>query len=229
MTRHKKILVFLVILFILTGLSFLLDAKVGRKNRGNNNFNSYRREEEFSQEEAAGSTAEPQSKAVEEVEVAEDSVSIKAELFAEDTGTEKITEEAANEAALASDINIELLSEKEEYLARLERLAMVLEANFQNSKDTTTTGMRTAKNQELIQWDNELNKIYKMLKEKLPEDEFIVLRDEERQWIVERDEKANAAAAEYEGGTLAGLEYLSVQVETTKERTYELVELYFAE
>lgn len=221
MTRHKKIIILSVILFLLIGISSWVAKEVVEDNTlmGKNTYSgetenySTVREKNLEKEtnEEAAESVEAEIKIAVEESLEEDSVVIQ---------SEEVNEEAKES---------EVLSEKDEYIARLDKLNEVLENTFNNLSDTTTIGMNNAKNQELTQWDNELNKIYRMLREKLPEDEFIILRDEERQWIVDRDEKANAAAAKYEGGTLAGLEYLRVQVNTTKERTYELVDLYFAE
>ncbi len=52
------------------------------------------------------------------------------------------------------------------------------------------------------------------------------LREEQRDWIKERDQKAKEASLKYEGGTMEGLEYVATQASITKDRCYELVAKY---
>lgn len=52
------------------------------------------------------------------------------------------------------------------------------------------------------------------------------LKNKQRDWIKYRDSQADEAVAEYEGGTMAPLEYNSVRVELTRKRCYELVNQY---
>lgn len=77
----------------------------------------------------------------------------------------------------------------------------------------------------LYYWDIELNKIYALLKEKLSSDEFDKLRIEQRQWIKDRDNAANDALSH--AGTIANVDYIDVLFLRTKQRTIELIEMYF--
>jgi uncharacterized protein YecT (DUF1311 family) len=118
-------------------------------------------------------------------------------------------------------------SDKEQYITRLDSIITYYEDLWDKSSSLDMTSMKELKNQEYTKWDDELNTIYQQIKKKLPEEEFIVIRDAERQWITDRDEKAALAASKYTGGTMEGLEYMSVMTDITRERTYELVEIYF--
>lgn len=82
-------------------------------------------------------------------------------------------------------------------------------------------------------WDNELNKIYQLLSEKLSETEMEQLRIEQRNWITLRDELARH---QYELWSNSDSKYfrddaLSIHFGTmtdiTRRRTYYLIDLYF--
>ena len=83
-------------------------------------------------------------------------------------------------------------------------------------------------------WDEELNKVYKLLMEKLSKNEQLKLRDEERAWIKKRDKVAKAEANKFcdtvNGerlcGTGYGLAYTESLIASTKERAVELSKRY---
>lgn len=120
-------------------------------------------------------------------------------------------------------------TQKEQYITRLDSIESYYEELWQTSGSLDMTSMKELKNQEYTKWDDELNTIYQLIKKKLPEEKFFVLRDEERQWIKDRDENSELAASQYAGGTMEGLEYMAVMTDLTRERTYDLVKIYFEE
>jgi len=83
-------------------------------------------------------------------------------------------------------------------------------------------------------WDEELNKVYKLLMAKLSKNEQLKLRDEERAWIKKRDKAAKLEANKFcdtvNGerlcGTGYGLAYTESLIATTKERAVELSKRY---
>lgn len=74
-------------------------------------------------------------------------------------------------------------------------------------------------------WDNELNKVYKLLMSKLSSTQKTKLRNEEREWLKRRERKVNS---ETEGGTGMGfrLVYYSIMTEWTRDRAIELARRY---
>ena len=74
-------------------------------------------------------------------------------------------------------------------------------------------------------WDNELNKVYKLLMSKLSSTQKTKLRNEEREWLKRRERKVNS---ETEGGTGMGfrLAYYSIMTEWTRDRAIELARRY---
>lgn len=74
-------------------------------------------------------------------------------------------------------------------------------------------------------WDNELNKVYKLLMSKLSSTQKTKLHNEEREWLKRRERKVNS---ETEGGTGMGfrLVYYSIMTEWTRDRAIELARRY---
>ncbi|MGD6842449.1 lysozyme inhibitor LprI family protein [Bacillus infantis] len=89
--------------------------------------------------------------------------------------------------------------------------------------------MKKVENDRWEIWDDRLNEIYGVLQEQLPAEEMESLREEQRDWLKERDARALEASLKYEGGTQEHLEYVAVLANLTEERCYELVETYMNE
>ena len=83
-------------------------------------------------------------------------------------------------------------------------------------------------------WDDELNKVYKLLMSKLSKKEQVKLKNEERAWIKRRDKAAKEVAEKFcdtvNGerlcGTGYGLAYTESLIASTKERAVELSKRY---
>ena len=83
-------------------------------------------------------------------------------------------------------------------------------------------------------WDNELNKVYKLLMSKLSKKEQMKLRNEEKAWIKRKERAAEEAADRFcetvNGnklcGTGYGLEYTESLINSTKNRAIELSKRY---
>ena len=74
--------------------------------------------------------------------------------------------------------------------------------------------------------DAELNRIYKEIMSRLRDTEKAKLRDAQRAWIPYKEKKGEAAAAQYEGGTFAGVAKLIALTEETQNRVAELKKTY---
>lgn len=102
-----------------------------------------------------------------------------------------------------------------------------IEEELEKETDTSTTaGTRDGLNNLYTSWDGELNKVYKMVMDRLPKSEKEKLRNKQRQWIKTRDAKAAKASKEAEGGTMQPVLYVNSKIETTKARTLELARMY---
>ena len=94
------------------------------------------------------------------------------------------------------------------------------------AKDSSTYALKAVENERWETWDELLNEIYGVLKEQLLPDEMEQLREEQRDWIKFRDERALESSLQYKGGTMEQLEYVIVLANLTEERCFELVENY---
>lgn len=114
-------------------------------------------------------------------------------------------------------------SKKEEYLKKLN--------DMDESDKNADTGITTIEMSEHFaeiykKWDVELNEIYEVLKSQLSTQQMDKLKEEQRNWIKNRDIIAKEASLKFQGGTMESLEYIATLAGLTKERCYELVENY---
>ena len=75
-------------------------------------------------------------------------------------------------------------------------------------------------------WDDQLNYIWKLMKENLPEDQMKDILTKQRAWIKEKEQKVKEAGAECEGGSLQPLLENTEAAELTRERAYELLDYF---
>lgn len=74
-------------------------------------------------------------------------------------------------------------------------------------------------------WDDEINKVWRYLKEALDKDAMDNLTSVQKEWIVKKENEVKKAGSEYEDGSIRPMiEYLK-GAELTKDRVYELIEL----
>jgi uncharacterized protein YecT (DUF1311 family) len=112
---------------------------------------------------------------------------------------------------------------KSEYLAKLNKME---EEDKNAEAKETTAGMEEQEQERYAKWDKALNEIYGTLEDQLSKEEMDTLRDEQREWVQQRDAEAKKASLKYEGGTTESLEYVATQATLTKERAYYLVAHY---
>jgi len=92
---------------------------------------------------------------------------------------------------------------------------------------STTRGMVDASDETVKGWDNELNTIYSLLINKQSVDDAEKLRTEQQLWLKERDKIANDAVAQNDGASTSIVFYNTSIIESTKQRTLELISRYF--
>ena len=113
---------------------------------------------------------------------------------------------------------------------RMETKEKSVEASFGGSN----AEMKNAASAILEGWDDELNKVYKLLMSKLSKKEQLKLRNEEKAWIKRKERAAEEAAdrfcetvnGEKLCGTGYGLAYTESLIESTKNRAIELAKRY---
>ena len=72
--------------------------------------------------------------------------------------------------------------------------------------------------------DECLNYIWNLIRYNVEEDKYSAILEEQRQWIVEKEERAKEAMAEYEGGSFAAVSYNDTLATLTMKRCEELIE-----
>jgi uncharacterized protein YecT (DUF1311 family) len=109
-------------------------------------------------------------------------------------------------------------------------LILSLSANAHPNEWTNDPPDSAQTQMEINQWaglefkdaDAELNRVWNELTPKLGEPEKKTLTDAQLIWIQFRDANAKAAAAAYEGGSIAPFIYNQSRTESTRMRTFQL-------
>lgn len=109
----------------------------------------------------------------------------------------------------------------ENELAQIEKKAAAINNKLQNEILTQTEmNQLTAELYKL--WDNELNKVWSYLKDTLDNATMSTLKEDERNWIKNKDSQVKEAGKEFQGGTMQSMVENSKAAELTRERVYEL-------
>lgn len=156
----------------------------------------------------------------------------KAQTEAEGTSVTKETDEQKPVLATEDgeeELLVRLLSERERYMEYLGDIELQVSRIYGNMEGTSIKEKQEAQDYAYRIWDDELNRIYPPLKRSLPEDEGEALKQEELQWIKDRDAKAQRDSASASSESSRLLSYTRSLTDTTRERTYVLVEWYFDE
>lgn len=112
----------------------------------------------------------------------------------------------------------------DDMMAATEEWAITIRASLEH--DTLTQADMNVKAMELYEnWDAALNTLWSELKERLSEDEFNVLLEEQRVWIADKEAAVKEAGKEVEGGSLYALVVNMKAAEITEARVYELYEM----
>ncbi|WP_163971691.1 lysozyme inhibitor LprI family protein [Oceanobacillus halotolerans] len=166
---------------------------------------------------------------VDSTESASNADNNKAETIDIDNNNPNKTEDTSNNVPAKEEgpsINNTDASLKEEYLKKFNDTKK--ETEELEAVDLSTYALKKVENDRWDTWDELLNEIYGVLKEQLPPEEMDQLREEQRNWIKYRDDRALEASLKYKGGTQEHLEYVTVLANLTEERCYELVVDYMS-
>lgn len=115
---------------------------------------------------------------------------------------------------------------KTDYRARMTELDSQVLKIREEGTESTNYSLKTAAENELKLWDSELNAVYNDILNQVNEEEAANLVTEERDWMKKRDALAVEAAKKSAGGTLEGLEYTASLAASTRDRAYQLADVY---
>lgn len=133
------------------------------------------------------------------------------------------SDEQSNESDQNAVSNDSGSSNLDDYMASLKEQSDSIKAYLEN--EAMTQHDMNEKSQELYKlWDDGLNYLWGELKNKLSEDEFAKLLDEQRAWVTDKEAAVEEAGKEVEGGSMYPLVVNSEGAKLTEERVYELYE-----
>ena len=105
-------------------------------------------------------------------------------------------------------------------IASAEEKSKKLEAMLESHETQSDMNITSAELYSV--WDDAINSVWKILRESMDERDFDYLLDQQLLWIERKEIAVNAAAAEYQGGSMASLAANQKATELTRERVYEL-------
>lgn len=120
---------------------------------------------------------------------------------------------------------------RKEFIERLDNIQKELDS-LPEKKDSDagiTNAMRSFYGISYDMYDKALNEIYALLKEQLSPETMQNLQSEQIKWIEKKEATATNEAEKYKGGSFEFVAYNSSLYETTKNRSYELVNSYMTD
>ncbi len=118
-------------------------------------------------------------------------------------------------------VSIEVI---DKYLASVVSQSDAINTSFEN--DPLTQTEMNLKAMELSElWDGAMNYLLDELKNRLSEDEYSKLQDNQLTWIAERDKAIAEAGAEFEGGSFYSFIVNTEAASLTEKRVNELYEM----
>lgn len=112
----------------------------------------------------------------------------------------------------------------DEYLANVKAQSDAINTSFENDPLTQTElNMKAEELSEL--WDGAMNYLLDELKNRMSEDEYSKLQNDQLTWIAERDTAIAEAGAGFEGGSLYPFIVGTESASLTEERVSELYEM----
>lgn len=124
-------------------------------------------------------------------------------------------------------------AETEDYrtqLARIQERLVQVEAQIarirSSDTDSNVYNVKNLAQSELKIWERELDAVYDLLMDSLPEEEAEELKKEQQSWLEKASNDAREAASKKSGGSMESVEYTAAMAEAARARVYELLELY---
>ena len=124
-------------------------------------------------------------------------------------------------------------AETEDYrtqLARIQERLVQVEAQIarirSSDTDSNVYNVKDLAQSELKIWERELDAVYDLLMDSLPEEEAEELKKEQQSWLEKASNNAREAASKKSGGSMESVEYTAAMAEAARARVYELLELY---
>ncbi len=130
-----------------------------------------------------------------------------------------------NEASGYGFYSQDMIENMQQSVSSAEEWAASIEKSIQ--EDALTQAELNEKAEQLYEvWDSALNTVWSTLKKTQDEKTMSRLTEEEREWIARKEQAVAEAGAEYEGGSMQSMVMNQKAAKLTKDRVYELIELF---
>lgn len=157
-----------------------------------------------------------------------------AAMIPQETAAESVAAETEEPSvSLRSAQAPEESAETEDYrtqLARIQERLVQVEAQIarirSSDTDSNVYNVKNLAQSELKIWERELDAVYDLLMDSLPEEEAEELKKEQQSWLEKASNNAREAASKKSGGSMESVEYTAAMAEAARARVYELLELY---
>ncbi|MBO0959668.1 DUF1311 domain-containing protein [Neobacillus sp. MM2021_6] len=120
---------------------------------------------------------------------------------------------------------------RNEFIERLDNIQKELDAmpEKKDSDNGITNAMKNYYGVSFERYDKILNEIYALLQKELSPEATKDLKNEQMKWIEQKEDRANEERLKYKGGTFENVAYYISLYNSTKERSYELVNTYMTD
>ncbi len=154
---------------------------------------------------------------------------VKSESNSEETSNED--SKSQEEVHVEEDNTSKIEGRRSEFIGKLDNIQKELDAMPEKkaSDQGVTNAMKNYYGLSYEEYDKALNEIYGLLQNELSPDTMKELKSEQIEWIEQKEKMANEERLTYEGGTFENVAYYISLYESTKERCYELVNLYMTD
>lgn len=118
---------------------------------------------------------------------------------------------------------------KSEYLSKMQDVdneSSKLDKEYKTDEGMTQAGMNIISGKQAKLYDDELNRIYKFLKQNLSDEKFKELEKSEVEWINQKEKRVESINKEFDGGSMLPLQVNSAVSEESKNRCYYLINNY---
>lgn len=109
---------------------------------------------------------------------------------------------------------------------RLPQVEAQIERLRSSDTDNNMYNVKSLAQSEQKIWERELDAVYDLLMEALPENEAEELKKDQQSWLAEATKGARADSSKNGGGSMESVEYAAAMAEAARERVYALLDAY---
>ena len=143
------------------------------------------------------------------------------EVVEEETAAKESEPEETVEQEI-TDTEKQIEYDVETVLSQTEEAAAALEKKLKEDASLKQVDMNELSYEIYMVWDDTLNELWQVLQENIDEEVMNGLLEEQRAWIIEKEEEVKQVGDTVSGGSIAPLVCNQRAAKLTKERVYEL-------